>query len=521
MNVTNGALLVRRQQIRAEGAGLVEMTAPIANLKIVLSVREAFANAKLIQERKALNEASDNIIHASRTLLRRHRELKARESDEESSMYRLMKKAIWSGVKTFGKMFVRVIGRVAMTILRTAFRYIVAPAFRILGGVLLRTLPLVLTNPVVLTVLGVGAVGYGVYELYKRFKNADKAKRDLESTKPSTAVVTQQAPAQTAPEVTLPKSDLPRGIRNNNPGNLNFANQPGATKEAGPGGRFAVFQTQGAGLYNLARQISLYHSRGINTIQKVIEKFAPPNENNTKSYIQFVSKKTGIGKDDVFQLNTDNVFAIMRAIIKLENGMDPYSDAQLNEAITQALSGEKTIQTGPTFAMPVQGRVSSGFGARNTGIKGASTDHKGVDIAAPQGTDVRASQAGTVTRAELVKTAKGDIDGYGNMVEIKSPSYYTRYAHLASYSVRPGDKVEQGQVIGKVGNTGIGSGAHLHFEIHPVSAGAPSRANAVDPASYLGLAGKGTQTAAAGTIIAPSQNTDFIRDSRDRLVRLS
>lgn len=121
---------------------------------------------------------------------------------------------------------------------------------------------------------------------------------------------------------------------------------------------------------------------------------------------------------------------------------------------------EEVIATdNATFVAPTSGPVTSLFGPRNTGIAGASRIHKGVDVGVPRSTTVVAMRDGTVTKA-------GVGTGYGNVIYIKhDDGYETRYAHLTSFTVRVGAKVKQGQVIARSGNTGVGSGPHLHFEI--------------------------------------------------------
>lgn len=125
----------------------------------------------------------------------------------------------------------------------------------------------------------------------------------------------------------------PRGIRNNNPGNLNYVGQEGATKEDGPNGRFAVFRSAEEGLRALANQLRMYGSRGINSVRAIISKFAPPSENNTQAYIGSVSKGLGIGADAALDLNDPRVLqGLMGAIIKVENGKNPYSAEQIAAA---------------------------------------------------------------------------------------------------------------------------------------------------------------------------------------------
>lgn len=108
----------------------------------------------------------------------------------------------------------------------------------------------------------------------------------------------------------------------------------------------------------------------------------------------------------------------------------------------------------PGFIWPVVGYVSSNFGNRQGHL------HEGIDIVASEGTGVRASRSGHVIYAH------NRIGGYGNMVIVRHPdSYSTVYAHLSSMSVRKGQFISKGQVLGRVGQTGHSRGPHLHFEV--------------------------------------------------------
>ena len=113
------------------------------------------------------------------------------------------------------------------------------------------------------------------------------------------------------------------------------------------------------------------------------------------------------------------------------------------------------------YIWPVSSRrITSPFGPRNTGISGASTNHKGVDIGGVYYTSqVHAAKAGTV----IISTYSSS---YGNYVVVSHGSGNTTlYAHMSSRSVSVGDYVNQGDVLGITGSTGISSGPHLHFEI--------------------------------------------------------
>lgn len=127
----------------------------------------------------------------------------------------------------------------------------------------------------------------------------------------------------------------PRGIRNNNPGNLNYVGQRGATLEGGEKGRFAKWQTAREGLQALANQLRLYSDRGLDSIRKVINTYSPSSENDTESYINQLAAFMGIDPDDTFDVKTDPaaLAMLMRGIIQHENGYNPYSRDQIDEAV--------------------------------------------------------------------------------------------------------------------------------------------------------------------------------------------
>jgi murein DD-endopeptidase MepM/ murein hydrolase activator NlpD len=107
------------------------------------------------------------------------------------------------------------------------------------------------------------------------------------------------------------------------------------------------------------------------------------------------------------------------------------------------------------------GIMRSGFGARNHPILGYTKMHTGVDWAAPMGTPIFASGAGTVEKV-------GWEGGYGKYIRIKhNNGYETAYGHMTAFArnMQPGVRVRQGQVIGFVGSTGLSTGAHVHYEI--------------------------------------------------------
>jgi murein DD-endopeptidase MepM/ murein hydrolase activator NlpD len=112
---------------------------------------------------------------------------------------------------------------------------------------------------------------------------------------------------------------------------------------------------------------------------------------------------------------------------------------------------------------PIQYRyISSGFttGLRCLEYYGLCTNHRAIDYAAAAGTPIRAVGDGTVVYAGW------NSQGYGNFVSIRhNETYATNYAHQSKILVKVGQAVKQGEIIGKVGSTGLSTGPHLHYEI--------------------------------------------------------
>ena len=124
------------------------------------------------------------------------------------------------------------------------------------------------------------------------------------------------------------------------------------------------------------------------------------------------------------------------------------------------------------YRWPVHGRISSYFGRRSLGM-GTSGFHRGLDVAAPYGTAIHAARSGTVIFAGWSGS------GYGLLTKIRHRGQEeTWYAHHSQIHVEVGQYVNQGQVIGAIGSTGISTGPHLHFELH-------QRGRPVDPLTQL------------------------------------
>ena len=145
------------------------------------------------------------------------------------------------------------------------------------------------------------------------------------------------------------------------------------------------------------------------------------------------------------------------------------------EAEKAAAGVEEHPYTGGAFRWPCPSstRVTSDYGTRVSPMSGASSNHKGIDIGASAGADIIAAADGTVTAASYSSAA-------GNYVMIDhGGGLYTVYMHASSLLVSPGQTASAGDVIAKVGSTGISTGSHLHF-------GVSLNGSYVSPWSYLG-----------------------------------
>jgi len=134
------------------------------------------------------------------------------------------------------------------------------------------------------------------------------------------------------------------------------------------------------------------------------------------------------------------------------------------------------------FIHPSEGRITSPFGLRThpkTGVKNQM--HWGVDYGKDKGTRIVAAASGKVVRARTAET-----DAYGKLLildhTINGQLYSTVYAHLASFNVKDGQTVKQGDTIAVMGTTGLSTGVHLHFEIH---IGKYVYTKSVDPLLYI------------------------------------
>ena len=156
----------------------------------------------------------------------------------------------------------------------------------------------------------------------------------------------------------------------------------------------------------------------------------------------------------------------------LEGAVEPI------EQIGKMLKTQQSLFTEIPSICPLKSpylHVSMAFGPNLHPLSNQWYIHKGIDFSTYRSGDpIMATASGQIVTV-------GFDNSFGNFVIIKhNHGIYTRYAHMSSYRVKKGQMVEQGDVIGYVGNTGISTGPHLHYEVHIGS-------DVVDPAKYINI----------------------------------
>lgn len=132
----------------------------------------------------------------------------------------------------------------------------------------------------------------------------------------------------------------PRGIRNNNPGNIRWGEN---WKGLAPDGKskdksFCVFEEPKWGIRALCKVLITYNRRyGLDTVQEIISRFAPTSENDTKAYMNHVAKLLGVRPDEQIKVCNERVmFTLITSIIQHENGIQPYSEEVIKGAMLMA-----------------------------------------------------------------------------------------------------------------------------------------------------------------------------------------
>jgi murein DD-endopeptidase MepM/ murein hydrolase activator NlpD len=171
---------------------------------------------------------------------------------------------------------------------------------------------------------------------------------------------------------------------------------------------------------------------------------------------------------------SSNAVNVARSVMPGGGGIQGYVGRDLANAIMSLFSGSGGSEGGNTIPGPQARNWSGAYGEQRSGGR----THKGIDVALPVGTPLKAVMDGTVSAAG---SGSGERS-YGLYVVIQhSGGKSTLYAHMSKINCKVGDKVVKGQIIGLSGNTGFSTGPHLHFELRV-------NGSHTNPAAYVGLA---------------------------------
>jgi hypothetical protein len=208
-------------------------------------------------------------------------------------------------------------------------------------------------------------------------------------------------------------SATPRGIRNFNPGNIDRTGTnkwQGLAADQSSDPRFCVFVNPVYGIRALARLLIGYQDKyGLNTVRKIIGRYAPPGENNTGVYLSEVAKGVGVNPDAPINTHTyKHLRPLVEAIIRHENGVGPlgtanswYDEATINEALRMA--GVKPEAVSPVGTiMPI---TKETVGATGTGVIGLA---QLADVA-PDIADALDKQQDNITSGQWVRIAFGVV----------------------------------------------------------------------------------------------------------------
>jgi hypothetical protein len=170
----------------------------------------------------------------------------------------------------------------------------------------------------------------------------------------------------------------PRGIRNNNPGNIEYNEKQKWQGLAGTDGRFAKFTESKWGIRAMAKLIGNYQKlHGLDTIEKIIHRWAPPHENKTGIYADVVATAVGVDVNEAIDVHSEAVMLpLIKAMITMENGQQPYSDDQIKQGMT--LAGIECLKTTKPL---IKSRTMQGAAVAGVGVVAMSTENQDLMLA--------------------------------------------------------------------------------------------------------------------------------------------
>lgn len=160
--------------------------------------------------------------------------------------------------------------------------------------------------------------------------------------------------------------------------------------------------------------------------------------------------------------HSDLVIALHEKVDRVRRKL--YIESKSQDEVVQLADKKEKLYASIPAIQPIANKqliaLASGFGLRIHPVYKVKKMHNGIDFAASIGTPIYATADGTIAKAEV------RFSGYGKMIEIDHGfGYRTRYAHMHDFAVKRGQQVKRGDLIGYVGNTGLSTAPHLHYEV--------------------------------------------------------
>lgn len=215
-------------------------------------------------------------------------------------------------------------------------------------------------------------------------------------------------------------------------------------------------------------------NRQVNDLKKIVEGVETRDDNIYRVVlgaepIDKSIRNAGVGGSDRYADIRDKKLANGELVLELAEKVDLlkrklYIETKSQDEVSRLADNKEKLYAAIPAIQPISNKqlmaLASGFGMRTHPIYKVKKMHSGIDFAAAIGTPIYATADGKVMSVDV------RFSGYGKMVEIDHGfGYRTRYAHMHEFAVRAGQNVKRGDLIGYVGNTGLSTAPHLHYEV--------------------------------------------------------
>lgn len=230
-------------------------------------------------------------------------------------------------------------------------------------------------------------------------------------------------------------------------------------------------------LKNEVKEMEFYYNnllQEVDKLQRQLENMAYRDDNIYRVVlgaepIDKSIREAGIGGIDRYADVKEKNIVHEDIIIKLSENVDNlrrkiYIESKSQDEVVELAESKEKLFAAIPAIQPVANKqliaLASGFGWRIHPIYKVKKMHTGIDFAAAIGTPIYATADGTIDKVDI------SFSGYGKVIEIDHGfGYRSRYAHMHGFAVRQGQKVKRGDLIGYVGNTGLSTAPHLHYEV--------------------------------------------------------